>query len=203
MGFRGFDVVFKMITTLGITGPIAAGKGMAADILKQKGYLRFSLTDELRKEVKRQRRILTREIFLDVADSLRKRLGNEILAKRTIEQINLLRTKGGTEKVVIEGLKNPGEIIWLKKNYNLYLIGIVASEQTRLKRLIKRASDLDISSTPAQIKTQMERDLGVGQEKYGNNIASCLALADVTIENNGSLIDFEKKLSDAARQQEI
>ena len=103
-------------TVIGITGPLASGKTTAAKLLKSKGFIRVSLTDELRKEVTRRGLSITRKNFLDVGDDLRREFGNEVLAYRTAQTLNELRKAGIANKAVIDGLKNPGEIVFFKKN---------------------------------------------------------------------------------------
>lgn len=178
----------------GLVGALGTGKTTAAEMLVKKGLLRVSLTDELQKEVKKMGLPITRQVFLDVADNLRQEMGNDYLARKASET---LENKAVNEEinVVFDGIKNPGEVEYLKTKYKMTLIGLIASEENRMKRILERASLLDKNSSESMLNAQLKRDLGVGQKDYGNKVNECMELADVYIENDGTLSELDKKIS--------
>ena len=74
---------------IGIVGPIACGKGVVVDYLKEKyGYTSFSLSSILHDALKRQGITkFTRTTLQDLGDKLRKSEGDGVLAKRAIQQL--------------------------------------------------------------------------------------------------------------------
>ena len=73
---------------IGVTGSYASGKDSVAEYLIKKGFQHFSLSDEIRKELKKRKIKETRQNLIKLGNELRKKHGNEILAKRIIELIS-------------------------------------------------------------------------------------------------------------------
>ncbi len=57
---------------IGLTGKNASGKGETANYLKSKGFVYFSLSDELREEAKEKKIVATRENLIALGNELRK-----------------------------------------------------------------------------------------------------------------------------------
>jgi len=177
----------------GLVGPLGAGKTTAAELLVKKGFTRMSLTEELKKEVEKRGLALTRQVFLDVADELRREEGNYYFAQKASETLEKM-SPSENANIVFDGIKNPGEIEFLKKKYKMILIGIAAPEKIRVERILERASELDKSATQELLKEQLKRDAGLNQEDYGNKINDCMKLVDININNNGTIVELEKKI---------
>ncbi|MEK7177879.1 MAG: hypothetical protein AAB705_03570, partial [Patescibacteria group bacterium] len=125
-------------------------------------------------------------------DELRREFGNEVLANRTMSQLN--RRRGRVSRpIIIEGIRNPGEIEFLKKNSNFILIGVKANRELRFKRLLSRGKEWDPETYEDFLKVD-RRDIGVGQNKSGQQVGKCLAYSDYVLTNNKDVKDFEKKL---------
>lgn len=184
------------MSIVGFTGPLAGGKSTLADRLMQKGYVYVSLSDEVRKEAARRGLPMIREVLQDVGDSLRVKFGNEVLAQRIGILIDEVREQGQTEKIVVDGLRNPGEINWLKEYFGMHVVGVVADPNIRFERMLKRAGASDPVTREDFDKVE-SRDRGVGQAEYGNQTDACLALADTIIENNGTLEELDVSLREA------
>ena len=67
---------------IGLTGKNASGKGEAASYLKAKGFIYYSLSDELRKEATKKGLSHERETLISLGNILRKQNGPEYLAKK-------------------------------------------------------------------------------------------------------------------------
>ena len=72
---------------VGLTGRNAAGKGMAAEYLKSKGFGFHSLSDVIREEVRRRGLELTRDALIATGRELRARHGTGYLAERIFERL--------------------------------------------------------------------------------------------------------------------
>lgn len=177
----------KMV--IGLVGPIASGKGEIANFLRQKGFSYFSLSERVREETSKRGLILEREMLQNVGDSLRKEFGNDVLAKRTLELIE----EAPNSNIVIDGIRNPAEIVFLKENLNIFLVGVTAPREIRLKFYLERNRDSDPKKAEDFYKVD-ERDSGRNQESYGQQVGICLKKSDFIIENTGTLKDLKIKI---------
>jgi len=185
---------------IGVVGQIAAGKGILVKYLTERlDFVSFSLSSILHDAIKKKNiREFTRQTLQDMGDELRRKYGDDILAKKVIEQMKNLPAGRQGEKFkmknyMIEGIRNPGEIEFLKKNTNFILIGVKAKRELRFKRLLSRGKPWDPKNWNDFVKID-RRDLGVGQNKSGQQVVKCLAYCDYILTNNKDLKDFEKKL---------
>lgn len=176
---------------IGIVGQIACGKGVLVDFLKKNlGFISFSLSTILHEELKKKNiKDYTRKILQDLGDDLRKKYGGAVLAKRAVR----LLEKQGEKRVVIEGIRNPDEIEYLKKLPNFVLLGVKAKRELRFKRLLARNKPWD-PKTWNDFLVVDRRDLGVGQKKLGQQVGKCLAYCDYVLINNKDLEDFHRKV---------
>ena len=176
---------------IGVVGQIAAGKGVLVENLINKfNFTSFSLStivhEELEKKVIKK---FTRETMQVVGNGLRCEYGDDILARRAIERLN----KQKMDRIVIEGIRNPGEIEFLKKNSNFILIGIKTKKELRFKRLLSRDKPWDPKNWK-QFLIVDRNDLGIGQNNSGQQVGKCLELCDYSLTNNKDRQDFEKKI---------
>ena len=75
---------------IGLTGRNASGKGEAANYLKEKGFIYYSLSDVIREEATKRGLEHSRDILIKLGNELREKHGAGYLA----EQIsNKLKTK--------------------------------------------------------------------------------------------------------------
>ena len=183
---------FKII---GIVGQIASGKGILVKYLTEKlGFIPFSLSlvvhDELKKRGIKQ---FTRQALQDIGDNLRLQYGDDVLARRTIKKIKNEKLK--MKNYVIEGIRNPAEVEFLKKLPSFILIGVKAKREFRFQRLLARAKPWDPKTYADFLKID-RRDLGVGQQKSGQQVGKCLAYCDYVLINNKDKRDFENKVKE-------
>lgn len=174
---------------IGITGAFGSGKSTASDFFEFVGFKKIILSSFLEKEAKKRGYTkITRKILQDIGNELREKCGSGILAKRANEFSEKIRVK----KIVVDGIRNLGEIKELRKNENFILLAIVANRKLRFKRLknLKRREAL----TWNLFEKLDKRDLGIGERSTGLQVAFCIASADFFIDNNGKVEKFEIKL---------
>lgn len=171
---------------IGITGPIASGKGELAEKLKSDGYAYIALSQFLKEEVRKRGMLESRENLIALGNYLRAHCGGGILAKRALELIRASQQ----DKWVIDGIRHIEEIIVLKNNVEKFiLIAINAPHEIRIKRALERAKTSDPSVRQELIKTD-ERDRAIG-------IDACIQKADFVINNeNKTIPDLHKELDD-------
>lgn len=173
-----------MKTIIGIVGPLACGKGVVADyLIKNDGYTSFSLSFIVHEEAKkREITTITRTVLQDIGDDLREKEGSGVLAKRAVA----LLTERGLDRMVIEGIRNPGEVAHLRTIPGFLLIAVDALQEVRFRRVIERGKPWDPKDWETFKKVD-GRDSCDATNKNGQQVRACMKLADVHINNNTDL----------------
>jgi dephospho-CoA kinase len=187
---------------VGFVGPIASGKGAAIEVFKEAGYVPSSLSDRVREEARRRvaddalRSDFDRSDLQNIGNDLRATEGGATLAKRTWALVQ----GDGSLLVAIDSIRNPEEIHFLRTlpGWRL-LIGITASQRRRYQNMISRARATD-PKTWEEFKALEERDRGAGETALGQQVDACLALADVRIENESTLFQFQGAIREFMRE---
>jgi len=192
----GFKKVRDKPLVIGITGAFGSGKSSASDFLKRLGFTKISLAHFLEEELKnRGEKEITRKLLQDLGNEWRKKYGAEVLAKKALA---LIKEKA-MRKIVVDGFRNSWEIEEFRKQNNFKLIGIVVNRKNRFDRLKKldRREKLNW-----ELFNKLDnRDLGIGEGKKGLQVAICLALSDIFIENNRGLEELKSKIQDAIQEE--
>lgn len=168
---------------IGLTGTNAAGKGEAAKFFIDNGYSYFSLSDLIRDELRENNQPITRNNLIKTGNALREAFGPDILARRVMEKI-----KGNT---VIDSIRNPQEIEYLKQNQSFILLAVDADLKIRFDRAKKRGRN-ESASTVEEFKNKEAEELA--NHEKAQQLTNCMKKADHTIINDGSLSDFHRKL---------
>jgi dephospho-CoA kinase len=179
---------------IGITGTLASGKTSVKDFFLSRfpsSYF-ISLSDIIKEELLKEGKELKRENFIEKGNELRKRYGSQIL----VEVATLTLPKNTNNLIIIiDGIRNPGEVEYLKKKFgkNFVLIAVDAPKELRFKRLLERKKEGD-PQTFEEFNEIDETDNGKNQPEYRQRVGECLKLADHLIINDGSLDELNKKL---------
>ena len=176
---------------LGIVGLKYSGKTtLSSYLVEDLGYRFYSLSRIVREEAERRGLSLTGRLVLqDLGDKLRKQYGNDFLAKRIMQGIyrDLVEKNENISHIVIDGIKNLGEISCLKKLNNFHLIGISAPAGIRYNRAV--LGGYFNGSLDSFIEEIDKRDFQASEE-FGQQVDQCLAQAEYTIENQQTKQDF-------------
>jgi dephospho-CoA kinase len=167
---------------LGLTGMPGSGKSIVAEFLKQKGFRIFEMGDVIRSMMKKKGIEITNHSLREFSLNLRRRYGNDIVAKESVKQLK--KMKGN---VVISGVRSINEMRYFKKSIpELILIALVAPKQTRFQRLKKRKR----SDDPQTLK---EFDYREEKETvYG--IPRAVKMADLIVSNAGSIKELNASI---------
>jgi dephospho-CoA kinase len=173
----------------GLVGPIASGKGTVAKILEEKGYRIYSLSDVLKDEVKKRGLEVTRLNCNIVSNDLRGSLGADILARRTAEIVK----NEDPEYVVIDAIRNPKEIEFLREEFDIKIIGVIADQKKRFEMFRSRGTYKDELQTFEEFRKF--DDLELKQEgEHKQQTKACLDMAEITIENNGTVEELLQRI---------
>ena len=85
------------------------------------------------------------------------------------------------------------------KKSNFVLIGVKASRRLRFRRLLSRGKKWDPQTYEDFLKVD-RRDLGIGQNKSGQQVGKCLAYCDYVLTNNKDVKDFEGKIRELMKR---
>jgi dephospho-CoA kinase len=170
---------------IAFTGMPASGKSEAVQLAKDKGIPVIRMGDLVWEETRRQSKPLDDKNVGDVANSMRKKYGMNIWAKRTVEKIHSLKK---SPHLIIDGVRNMEEIEYFKKELGLdfFVVAIDASDNLRRKRAITRGRT-DDSKDIKDLEERDKREIRWGLQKV-------IADADIIIPNNGSLDQFKKQV---------
>jgi dephospho-CoA kinase len=174
---------------VGITGTLGAGKGTIVEFLiKEKGYLHFSVRQYLIEEIKRRGLTVNRDSMTNVANDLRANNSPAYI----IEELYKEASAAGKNSI-IESIRTPGEIDYLKKQGDFILIAVDAKAELRFDRIKLRASEtdkIDFATFSANEKREMD-----SKDANKQNLGKCISMADVVLNNNGSIEELVDQLN--------
>ena len=177
---------------IGLTGKNAAGKGEAANYLKLKGFVYYSLSDVIR-EVATERGLLhSRDNLINIGNELRTKFGAGCLAKRINEKIFSSRKNfSGKFFFVIDSIRSPYEVEELAKNRDFILVGIDAPIELRLERMVKRGRTGDAKTLKVLKEHEQRENLN---KNTSQQLDATLKMAKFIVANDSSLEELHEKI---------
>jgi dCMP deaminase len=167
---------------IGLTGTNGSGKTTLANHLKEKGFYYFSLSDEIRDELKKQGLPLTRENLIEKGNWLRRTYGDDVLAVRALKRLEPDRN------YVIDSIRHPSEVAALRQAPHFRLFHIDAPVELRYQRARQRNDPRTPSSFEKFI--ELEKQELDGSNPAGQNLNACAGMADVRLVNDAGKEDF-------------
>lgn len=173
----------KLIAFVGMP---ASGKSEASNVAKRLGIPVVSMGDAVREEAAKLGLSLTDENVGGTGTALRKKEGMDAVARRCVPKIHSLKAP----LAVVDGIRNIEEINYFKKQFgrDFKLIAIHSPLELRFERIKKRLRQDDMSS----IKELEKRD----KREAGWGLLEAIEIADIKIENTGSLEKFKKRVEE-------
>lgn len=180
----------KILAFVGLTG---SGKTTAVSYFTEKGYPKVYFGG-MAYDIMKERGIeIGEHNEKTFRVDIRKELGEDVYAKRAIDQTEHL-VGAGQHRIVYDGIYTWDEFKTLKHQYpgELIVVAVVGPKQLRYARLENRHDD-----RPQDTKTSSERDY-TEIETIGK--AGPIAAADYFVVNDGSLEDLYKQFDAIARE---
>ena len=169
----------KILVIVGMPG---AGKSLASQVAKRMKIPVLVSGDVIRNEALRRGLSPSKKNLGQVMLHIRKTDGMGAVARRLVPLIE--QSAGMT--LVYEGARSMEEVEELARHYNVSIIAIHASPETRFRRLLKRKRG-DRPRTMSDFWERDRRELKVG-------VGRIISLADRMVENEESIPTLERRM---------
>lgn len=170
---------------VGLTGYNCSGKDTVANYLVEHSFIHYSLSDEIREELKKRKLAQTRDNWINIGNELREKEGPDVWARRVIKKIDYGRHH------VITSIRNKHEVQALREFEDFILVNITAPIETRFERIKQRAKEGDIN-TIEELKEKEKKEESDNPNSQQLHLVT--KLADVTISNDKDIENLNKKL---------
>jgi len=154
-----------------------------AKFLAGHGFGVHSLSDVVREEATRLGLDHTRDNLIQIGVRMRTQDGPGALARRVIPLLGA--------RAVVDSIRNPGEVAELRRIERFYLIGVDAPRPLRFERSLLRGRTGD-GATLEEFARKEARENSTTEA--GQQLMATLALADVRIDNEGTLESLHEKV---------
>ncbi len=185
---------------IGITGTLGAGKGTVVEYLvNKKGFKHFAVSDTfLAGEAQKRGFEPNRIVRRDIANEYRAK-GPTKLMEAVYEMAKSAVEAG--DRIVLEPQHTAAEVAFIQSIGGVEL-AVDADLHTRYDRIQKRGGSKD-DVTFEQFAEEQKHEME-SEDPNKNNLGAAIALADVTLQNNGTpeelYAQVEKALMQIARQ---
>ncbi|MCB1214204.1 MAG: AAA family ATPase [Deltaproteobacteria bacterium] len=176
---------------IGLTGKNASGKGEVAQVLQEGGFYYLSLSDMLRETAKERGLEQTRDNLIKLGRELREAHGGGCLALKALEKIEV------DKNYIVDSIRNPREVEVLRQRPNFNLVNVVSEASLRFERMKARARPGDPKNYDDFLK--LENQEAVSTNPHAQQMEATASLADVNLENNGSLEDLKESVKELIR----
>ncbi|NOY50679.1 MAG: AAA family ATPase [Chlorobi bacterium] len=177
---------------VGITGTLGAGKGTGTIVeylVKEKGFKHFSVRDYLIREINKRGMTVNRDSMTMVANDMRAKNNPAFI----IEELYREAVKSGKNSI-IESIRTPGEIEFLRKQGNFILLAVDAEARLRYDRISLRASETDKIDFRTFLANEKREMTSFDINKQ--NLSRCIDMADIVLKNNGSIEELISQIPD-------
>lgn len=174
-----------MVKVIGVIGPIASGKDTAGNYIAEKlGITHRSISYPLKVICETEGIQPSRDKLIALGTKLAKQHGDDYLARYIVEH-----TEGD---LVITGIRQLGQIGYLKHSTDFILISLDAKPKLRLERAKARGDKGRYLSTT---KDFIEYEKKENSPPNSQRLFECMRLADFSIQNDSSIQDLNVKIN--------
>ncbi|MBI1746348.1 MAG: AAA family ATPase [Acidobacteria bacterium] len=164
---------------IGLTGKNASGKGTVAEILRQRSFYYYSLSDVIREKVQEVGLFPSRENLFKMGNQLRLQYGPGILAETILGRLEL------NKNYVVDSFRSPYEVEVFRKAPNFTLISVEATEGIRFSRLKARSREGDPTTLEGFLEAEHRES--ENNDESQQQLLKTQRMADRTLVNDDSL----------------
>ena len=172
---------------VGLTGRNASGKSTFVEWFSAKGLRNVSCSDSIRAWLADQGIESTREALIEGGRELRRQGGGGVLAEMLLDILS-------GDDAVVDSIRTPAEVEALRKRGDFFLIEVRADEDSRWERMNLRGRAGD--PVDKQVFLKQEEAEASSKDEAGQALDATAELADITIDNDGTLEELEMKLEE-------
>lgn len=172
---------------IGLTGRNASGKSTLVSWFSERGLRSVSCSDSIREWLRGRGIETTREALIEGGRELRRQGGGGILAEMLLEILD-------GEDAVVDSIRTPAEVESLRSRGDFFLIEVRANEEARWNRMTRRARDGD--PLDKGVFLSQEAAEAISKDEAGQALDATGAMADISVLNDGTIEDLEKKLEE-------
>lgn len=170
---------------LGFVGDLASGKGTAAKYLHEKyGATTYRFSTMLRDILDRVYVPKSRENLQQLSTFLRESYGQDVMSRVIAEDV----ARDENKLVIVEGIRRPSDIEYLKKLQGFYLVYLTGESHIRWERLVARREN------PGDSEKTFEEFLKDETAEADRMIKELGRTAPDKIENNDGFEEFYQNL---------
>ncbi len=172
-----------------VTGMPGSGKSKIVKEFERRGFPAVSMGDLVREETLKRGLELTKENVAKVSIRLRQELGQNAVAKLTVERLKLLLQKAPL--VVVDGVRSLDEVGTFRSAFpeeEIVIVAVHTPPRERFKRLRERGRHDD----PRTWEDFEERDWK--ELKFG--IGNVIAMADYMVVNDCGKEEYRKRVEE-------
>ena len=169
---------------IGITGTNGAGKGTIVKVLIEKGFKHYSVRDYLIEEIELRGMEVDRNSMIFVANDLREKNSPSYI----IEEL-YRRAERDEGDVVIESIRNVGEVKALKEKNDFVFFAVDADPETRYSRIIERGEIGDNVSFEEFLRQEKKEMSNPDSSKQ--NLSKCIEMANHLFKNDWTLDELK------------
>lgn len=174
------------VIILGFTGSIGSGCTFISEMIPKVSaneYKYFKLSDIIREILKDEGiENPTVQQLQDRGDDLRLAYHKNFLVEKLLTRLRD-DDSNSYEKIVIDGIKNTGEVDYLRQLPNFYLFSINADRETRSSRVVGSRFATISEFEGADTRDQFE------EASTGQQVKECNDLSDIIIVNEKHIVD--------------
>jgi dephospho-CoA kinase len=185
---------------IGLTGTLGAGKGTVAEYLvERKKFIHFSVRSFIEREMTRRKLPINRDTITETANNIRKEHSPSFIVEELYKEANEAITAGANS--IIESIRTPGEVSFLKTKGNFYLLAVDADPKIRYERIYRRASTTD-EVTFEKFLSDEKREMS-SEDPSKQNISRCIELADFKVSNDGTQEELYAQIDKILKNIEV
>lgn len=171
---------------VGVTGYYAAGKDTIAEMLVRNGFVHFSLSHFIDKDLEKKGKPPTRENQIAHANWMRQTFGNNVLAARALAEVH------DDRNVVFTSIRNPSEVELFKSRKDFVLVNVSAPIEMRFRRIQLRARVGD----PKSLEELQEKEaIESSSDPSKQQLHTVTKMARVVIVNDTTIARLQEKVT--------